>query len=193
MKRPHDDDEPSSPQDDDVGTSSESRDVPECRRASLKEAAAILNVDRNTFAKWLDQDCPYLQRADRDRGVAWIVDIAAVVKWLQERAVASALAKYEGDGERVSEGEAKRRKLLAAAIIEEIEASRQLRTVVPMDYVFETLSKDYAEIRSLIAKIPDLIAANVESSIAAHVRKIADKQIRDVMETLQVTVEDFEV
>lgn len=174
------------------GSAPPSETMPD-RHVSLSQLSTLLGRDRNTIARWPDRKCPFVQKADKEANIPWIFDVAAVVKWLEDQATEKAINKYENVEGQTTEGEGKRRKIVAAGIREEIAMLRDLKAVVPVDYVLNSISKDYADIKSIISKIPDVIAAKVDSSIAGHVRKIADKQIRDVMKTLQVQIVDANI
>lgn len=162
------------------------RDAAKLRLVSVKQAATLLNRDRNTIQKWLDKGCPHVTKADRDLGIAWELDLADVVRWLEDRA-ADAAAERFGDGKdgKTTEDEAKRRRAVAQAVVAEIDMLERLRSVVPTDYVLDLWSTDYATIRDKAMSIPDLIAANVDPSIASHVSGIADKAIRGVLDKLK--------
>ena len=97
---------------------------------SLTQASAILGVHRNTLAKWLDQGCPAVTRADRDRGIEWELEIPAIVDWRITRAVEDALASYGGEEGMISKDEADRRRAVANAITAEVAADEALRSVV---------------------------------------------------------------
>jgi len=79
--------------DENTATSSTERNISAARRAaskeryvSLKELASFLDRDRNTVSKWLDAGLPFVEKADRDLGKAWVFDTAEVVRWLEKRA-----------------------------------------------------------------------------------------------------------
>jgi len=176
-------------------TSGEERNISAARRAaskeryvSLKELASFLDRDRNTVSKWLDNGLPFVEKADRDLGKAWIFDTGEVVRWLEKRA-ADTTAEKLGSGSidgRTSEEEAKRRRAVAAAIITELEAAEAVRTVVRVSHVVEKIAADYAEIRSRLMSLPDAIAGRVEASVAQKVREIADEQVRTTLKALRV-------
>lgn len=158
------------------------------RHVSLKELSTILHRDRNTISKWLEIGLPYVEKADRDLGKAWIFDTAEVVRWLEKRAADSAVEKLGvlGSDGKTSEEEAKRRRAVAAAIITELEAAEAVKTVVRVSHVVDRISADYSEIRSRLMSLPDAIAGRVEASVAQKVREVADKQVRSALETLRV-------
>lgn len=103
------------------------RDSKRGRVMSLAEVSALLDRDRNTISKWLSQGCPAVTTANKATGQAWELDLAAVVRWLEQRAAAAVAEKFGGDGEgddsRITIDEAKRRRAIAEMQIAEIEAA----------------------------------------------------------------------
>lgn len=97
---------------------------------SQKRIAALLEVHRNTVAKWIDEGCPVVQRADRDRGIEWELSLPEIVEWRISRSVQSAVAGYQGDAGLITKEEADRRRAVANAITAEISADEALRSVV---------------------------------------------------------------
>ncbi|QND41840.1 terminase small subunit [Rhizobium leguminosarum bv. viciae] len=152
----------------------------------MKQAATLLNRDRNTIQKWLDKGCPHVTKADRDLGIPWELDLAEVVRWLEERAADTAAERFGGteDG-KTSEDEAKRRRAVAQAVVAELDMLERLRSVVPIADVLDTWAKDYAAIRDKLMSIPDAVAANVDPTIARHVSEIVEKHIRTVLGSLK--------
>ncbi len=97
---------------------------------SLVQAAAILEVHRNTLSKWVDQGCPVVARADRDRGVEWQISVADVAGWRLQTAVENAVSGYQDESGQITKDEADRRRAVANAITAEIAADEALRQVV---------------------------------------------------------------
>ncbi len=161
-------------------------DAAKLRIVSVKQAATLLNRDRNTIQKWLDKGCPHVTKADRDLGIPWELDLAEVVRWLEERAADTAAERFGGteDG-KTSEDEAKRRRAVAQAVVAELDMLERLRSVVPIADVLDTWAKDYAAIRDKLMSIPDAVAANVDPTIARHVSEIVEKHIRTVLGSLK--------
>ncbi len=160
------------------------------RHVNASQLASLLGYHRNTIMGWPAKGCPVVQQADVSTGTPWIFDVSAVVKWLMDEAVKAAIAKYESVDGNENEAQSKARKIKHSANITQIEAAKLMRTVVTTEYVYAEMTRDYGEVKSIVSKIPDVIAANVESSIAAHVHKIADEQCREVMARLQVIMVD---
>lgn len=162
------------------------KDAAKLRLVSVKQASTLLNRDRNTIQKWLDKGCPYVTKADRDLGISWELDLADVVRWLEERAADNAAERFgEGKDGKTTEDEAKRRRAVAQAVVAELDMLERLRSLVPIADVLDTWAKDYAAIRDKLMSIPDSIAANVDPAIARHVSDIAEKHIRTVLRSLK--------
>ncbi|RVL87664.1 DUF1441 family protein [Sinorhizobium meliloti] len=160
------------------------------RHVNASQLASLLGVHRNTVMGWPAKGCPVVQQADVSTGATWIFDVAEVVRWLRKKDVEDAIAKYQSEDGEVPEGVSKARKAYWAALDQQRETMLNLRKVIPTEYVKDQLSKEYAAVLTVISKIPDIIAANVEASLSAHVRKIADKEVRNAMQHLQIKVVD---
>lgn len=170
---------------DDTAPLTSKSDAAKLRLVSVKQCAMLLNRDRNTLQKWLDQGCPFVTKADRDRGVAWELDIADVVKWLEERAARSVAEKFGDPNDKTSKEEADRRKAVAAAVVAELEMIERLKSVVPVSSVLELWAKDHNEIKSKVMSIPEILAANVDPSIATAIRILAEKHCRAALDKLK--------
>ncbi|CUW87506.1 terminase small subunit [Agrobacterium genomosp. 2] len=171
---------------DDTAPPASKREAAKLRTVSVKQCSLLLNRDRNTIQKWLDQGCPFVTHADRNLGVAWELDLAEVVRWLEERAARTAAEKF-GDTEdgKMSKEEADRRKAVAGAVVAELEMVEKLRTVIPISTVLDLWAKDYSEIKAKAMSLGDKIAVSVDPSISDHVRAIAERHMREVMATLK--------
>lgn len=176
----------SAPIDEEVSGSAARKNNSKMRVMSLVQIATLLNKDRNTVQKWMDNGCPYVQKADKRLNIPWQIDISEVVKWLEERAGNAAAEKFGAstDGS-TSEDEAKRRRAVAQAVVAELDMLERLRAVVPISFVMDAIAKDYNEIRSRLMTIPDALAGNVAPNLASKIRKIADEHIRKVLDSLK--------
>ncbi|WP_162249582.1 terminase small subunit [Rhizobium sp. Root149] len=162
------------------------REVNKARVVSLQQCAIMLGYDRNTVEKWVKfEDCPYITKADRDRGVAWELDLAAVVRWLQDRAVRNATGGGDEDGDGKPTA-AKKRKEDAQAIVAELEAADMLRMVVPLQPVLDRIERDYNEIKKRLMTLSAAIAGRMDASIQRVVKEIADEQVRAMLAKLKV-------
>lgn len=159
-------------------------------RASLSQAAKLLGKDRNTIAKYVEKGMPFLQKADKATGKPWIFYIPHCVKWLEEQAASAAASAAGGsDNGGLSEGEGKRRKVIAQAVIAELRASESMRSLVPFSFVVDTVGKEYMEVRQRLMALPDYLSSRVDADYAPVIRKIADEQVRDVLSSLRVDID----
>lgn len=160
------------------------REAAKARHVSLKTAAAMLNRDRNTVMKWLDQGCPFVERGDKERGISWILDLADVVKWLEERAAKNVADRMGGIEGQITEDEAKRRIAVAKMITEETEAAEAVKMVARVHEMLAIIKKDYAELRSRLMGVPDALAAKVDAKMRDRVRKASEDLIRNALASL---------
>ncbi|MBY5329571.1 terminase small subunit [Rhizobium leguminosarum] len=185
-------DEPWSPPavdgDDDLDPSLAQREAPAARLVSLKQCALLLGRNRTTVEKWLGEGCPSVTKANRDLGVAWTLDLAEVVKWL-ERSAAERTADRFGntDGGEISEGDAKRRRLVALMYQDEAEAARTLRSQVVWQLAIDAMETVLTEVRGGVAAIPDAVAGKVEPKHAVKIRKAVDETIRQILDAVSIS------
>lgn len=160
------------------------RDAERARYVSLKQAAALLNRDRNTLMKYLDQGMPAVEKADRDRGVSWVLDTAEIVRWLEERAAKNVSDRLSGSDGKISDEEAKRREGVARMTIKEAEAAESVKVVARISSILDLIRRDYTELRLQLMAVPDTIAGKVDPKVAEKVRKIAEEQIKNALAAL---------
>ncbi|WP_139112687.1 terminase small subunit [Hoeflea olei] len=170
--------------DEDSAPAGGARNSPNSRQMSLKQLAAFLNRDRNTVMKYLDQGMPSVEQADRDRGIAWVIDSAEAVRWLEERAARNVAEKLGGDTKSVTKDEAERRDWVARMVIREKDAAESIGMVAKIHDMLDLMRQDYVELTLRLGAIPDTIAGKVDSKISARVRAIADEQIQSALKAL---------
>ncbi|WP_052954873.1 terminase small subunit [Microvirga vignae] len=98
------------------------------RLVNRADLAALWGTSLPTIDAWVRQGCPFVKRGSK--GKEWQFDTAAVAEWRISRAVEDALSDVQDEGGRMSREEADRRRAVAAAISAEIQADRDLGTVV---------------------------------------------------------------
>lgn len=160
------------------------REAAKARHVSLKTAAVLLNRDRNTVMKFLDQGCPFVEKADRERGVAWVLDIADVVRWLEERAAKNVADRIGGIEGQITEDEAKRRIAVAKMITEETEAAESIRMVARVHEMLNVIKSDYSEIRTRLMAIPETLSAQANAKYADKVRDQSTELIKNALSAL---------
>lgn len=162
------------------------REAARSRHMSLSQIAGALDRDRNTVSKWLDQGCPFVERADRDTGRQWLLDLADVVRWLERRSAEAAAEKLgAGPDGAVTEGEAKRRRAVAQAIIAEAEAAEIMGTLSRTSFMLDRVAADYSEIRGRLSGIGDTVAGQVERKLSKRVKELVDEQIANALRALR--------
>ncbi len=152
-----DDEDFSAPPSEDSAPPLSRREAAKARQVSLKQASDLLGRDRNTIMKWLANGCPYVEKADRDRGMSWILDLGDVVKWLEERAAKNVADRLGGIESQITEDEAKRRIAVAKMIVEETEAAEATKMVAKIHDMLKLVRRDYNELRSRLVTIPDVL------------------------------------
>jgi phage terminase Nu1 subunit (DNA packaging protein) len=184
---------PSTSPSDESATPMTKREAAKARCVSLKQAAALLNRDRNTLMKYLDQGMPFVEKADRDRGVSWVLDISDVVRWLEERAAKNVADRLGGSDGQVSKEESERRDSVAKMIIREADAAETIKLVAKIYAMLDLVRKDYTEIRLRFMAVPETIAGKVDPKVSTKVRDIATEQIRLALNSLtaDATIENL--
>lgn len=137
--------------------------------------------------KYLDQGMPAVEKADRDRGAAWVIDSADAVRWLEERAakaVAERLGLEGGDTKSVTKEEAERRDIVARMIIREADAAESVKMVAKISDLLDVIRDDYATLRLNLMAVPDTLAGKVDPKVAAAVRDTSEKLIRAALKEL---------
>lgn len=134
---------------------------------SLTRIAALLDVHRNTVSKWIDDGCPVVQRADRDRGVEWELSLSEIVEWRMSRAVQNAVASCQGEAGQITKEEADRRRAVANAIRAEIDADEALKTVVSRHDAVNDLSTFCQVLKTGLSNMAAKIAARATTITSA--------------------------
>jgi len=159
------------------------REAAKARCVSLKQAATLLNRDRNTLMKYLDQGMPYVEKADRDRGVSWVLDMGDVVRWLEERAAQNVAAK-QAAAEGMTEDQAKAKTAVYKMLITAVEAAETVKLVARIHDMIDLVRKDYTELRLALIAIPDTLAGTVDAKYSAKIRASAAELIKGALENL---------
>lgn len=151
------------------------------KAVSLVQAAATFGVHRNTLSKWIDQGCPVVSKADRDRGREWEISIPDVIDWRIKRAVADAVSSVEGDDGKVSRDEADRRRAVANAISAEVAADEDLKSVMSR-FDGESMLSDFCQaLRSGLSNVGAKIANRTAAMTRpAEIRDFCQKAVNDV-------------
>lgn len=156
------------------------------RTFSLIEASGILDVSRQTLAKWLHDGCPAVKKADRAAGADWELSIAQIMQWRVDRAVAATVERFEGkDAALISIDEAKRRKAVADMVMAEIEAEEALGGVAQIADMVGIVTTKFGELRSrLVSFCAKLAARAATMTNPAEIREMAEAEMRKALDVL---------
>lgn len=166
----------------------------EKRAVSLQEAARLLGVHRNTLSAWIARGAPTLSAARRADGVAWLVDLGAVMTWRAEQARAeerekakreaealrAQLAELSGEGPGVAIEESRRRKALAQARMAEVELARQESRFVDADALMAFLTPTLLSVRDRLLRVPNTAGAVIPGMTAEQVAEL-EQLVRDAL------------
>lgn len=134
---------------------------------SATRLAALLDVHRNTVAKWIDDGCPVLQVADRDRGIEWELSLPEVVEWRISRATQNAVASCQGEIGQITSDEADRRKKVANAITAEVAADEALKAVVSREEAVGDVAAFCQVLKTGLANMAAKVAGRATSITSA--------------------------
>lgn len=162
--------------------------APGSRHMSLAQLASALDRDRNTVKGWLDKGCPAVTRANRATGQTWALDLAEVVRWLENRAAESATAAVGAidDAGFMPKEEADRRKAVAQALMAELNLEEERRAVVRVDVALDLVAAEYASVRQAIENVPSTMAGRLATeSDPARIQAVLDEAIRSALASLK--------
>lgn len=148
---------------------------------STIELVNLLGVHRNTVHEWVAQGCPTAVKAKRgDRGGHKFL-LSDVIEWHKSRAVIQAT----GSNELMSADEAKRRKLMAEAGLQEIELAKKKGDVIELAEVERKLSSSFAIVRSNMLKVPDRTAIRlIGETDESRIKQIIREEVSQALEAL---------
>lgn len=144
------------------------------------EASKIMGVSRKTIYDWLDEGCPREEAFKLGKKV-YQFDIGAMLKWHIDRE----RQKHLGDKEQISKEEAQRRKLMAEAELAELEVAKKKSLVVELGEVEDRLKDKFAELRSVMRKIPErcvlrIVGETDESVITSVILEEVDHALKGI-------------
>jgi phage terminase Nu1 subunit (DNA packaging protein) len=156
------------------------------RIVSLQQAALLLDRDRNTITKWISQGLPTVGAADKSQGKSWELDLAQVVRWMEERAAAVAAAGVTIDPTGMPKEEADRRRAVALAGLAELELEEARRSVAKIDDIADLVAGEYAAVRASLQAIPAKLATRLIGQTDPNTIQIeVEDSIRYALESLR--------
>lgn len=148
---------------------------------SVSEMSALLGVHRNTVSKWLQQGCPFVEKANRDTGKEWALSLPDVVEWQRNKAVEAAV----GDTAKLDVDEARRRKIAAEAALAELDLAERRGHVVRVDVVMQAIGDQLSNCRAKLLALPTKAAPlMVPLDDVLECRDVLDSLVREALDEL---------
>jgi len=148
---------------------------------SLNELAGLVGVTRQTVDRWLKQGCPFVEKADRDRGKEWRLSLPAVIEWREKRAVEQAI----GDTSRLDIDEARRRKTAAEAALAELDLSVKRGEVIALSVASEVIGDQLSACRARLLSLPTKISPLVAPlTNIIECRDVIDAAVREALDEI---------
>lgn len=156
---------------------------------NMTELTNMLGVHKNTVFDWMKAGMPVAHRAPVGTRGGHKFMMSDVLEWHRSRAVIQAT----GSNELMSADEAKRRKLMAEAGLQEIELNKRKGDVIELAEVEKKLSNTFAVIRSNMLKVSDRTAIRlIGETDETRIKKIIRDEINQALDALSTwkTYED---
>jgi len=186
LKSDDDDEENSTLPTSDSSPSLTRRDITKQRHVSLKQLAILINRDRNTIMKYLAEDMPYVEKADRDRGAQWVLDIGECVRWLEQRAAKNVTDKLGGGSSTLPSIDVIEQRSKAAKMYTlETEAAEAIGVVARIHDILTLIKRDYSEMRIKLMAVSETVGSKFEDKIALKVKTAIAEQIEAALESLR--------
>lgn len=148
---------------------------------SMNELAGLMGVTRQTIDRWLKQGCPFVERADRDRGREWALSLPAVIEWREKLAVERAI----GDTSKLDIDEARRRKTAAEAALAELELTKQRGEVVALSVVATVIGDQLSACKARLLSIPTKVSPLVATATnVQECRDLLDGAVREALDEI---------
>lgn len=114
------------------------------RHISIKRLSELTGFDRGTIRTWLDEGCPVVSRGAR--GDDYVLDIRAVWKWSEKRAVEKATGSRSSEPEAGFMGIRDPAKA-ADTQFKMMRAAREAKLLVPRVYVVDVVGRAFNQVR----------------------------------------------
>lgn len=148
---------------------------------NIIELSAMLGVHKNTVFEWIKAGMPVAVKAGRGEKGGHQFLMSDVLDWHKGRAVIQAT----GSNDAMSAEEAKRRKLMAEAGLQEIELAKKQSLVVELADIERDLSNRFAQMRSNLLKIPERTAIRlIGETEETRIKQIIREELIQAMETI---------
>ena len=146
--------------------------------ASTKELSVILSVTPDTVRNYVAEGMPIITKGGQGRGNGAKYDIKDCVKWVKDRAVNALM----GDKSLVSVEEAKRRKAIADAELQEIALAKERGEVVNVGDIQREWSDQMIELRTAMRRIPERCVLRLVGEMdESKIKKVVLGEVDDAL------------
>lgn len=164
------------------------------RILSASQLATMLDVNRGTITRWINDGMPTAKEPVRD-GEAYEIDVAEAVRWLQKRAMAEAvkdgpeatgsLSTYtpKDGGETYEEARTRKERALANAAesdaeIKAVAAAERKRSVAPVSLMLDRLQQENTKLGTALSGIGRDVEARLQKATPERIGKAVDGAIQ---------------
>lgn len=164
---------------------------------SATAIATMLDVNRGTITRWINDGMPVAKEPVRD-GEAYELDIAEVVRWLQKRAMAEAvkdgpeatagLSGYtpKDGGETYEEARTRKERANANAAesdaeIKAIAAAERKGSVAPVSMMLDRLQQENVKLGSALSGVGRGVEARLQKATPERIGKAVDAEIQKAL------------
>lgn len=119
------------------------------------QLAEILNRNVSTVDNWIRRGLPYTQKGAQ--GSQWIFNLSDVISWRERVIIEEEYSKHED----VELEEARRRKMVAEALLLELELDIKRRDLIPAKDIHEAIAIRYTSIKQRLRAIPARISSAI--------------------------------
>ncbi len=140
--------------------------------------AQILGVTTATVRAWTSRGCPVVEACSKGKPARY--NTAAVARWREEQ-----IALASSDNSAVDFDEARRRRMVALAVIAEVEADMKAGAVVLIDDVISGMRSELAIVRNQLLGLGSRIAPRAAVlRTPEEVKALIDAEVYQTLENL---------
>jgi len=119
------------------------------------QLASILNRNVSTIDNWVRRGMPYTRKGAK--GSQWFFNLTDVISWRERVIIEEEYAKHQD----VEYEEARRRKMVAEALLLELDLDLRRRNLIPAKDIHEAIAIRYTSIKQRLRAIPARISSAI--------------------------------
>lgn len=164
------------------------------RVKSASEIADLLGVNRNTVAKWIRDGMP-TEGEPPAAGKPYMIDMAAAVRWLQERAAREAaeamptspiMGTAPDGGESFEQAKTRKERALANAAesdaaIKALNEAERRGAVGPYETLLDMVRVEYGRLSAKLSEVGPAVEAALKNGTPERIGREVDRRIRKAL------------